>query len=95
MTFQYLSVDEVAAFLRTSRNVVYDAVRTGQLPSKRFAGRLIRIPSRVLSEFAENALRERNVLHDYAEGARSVNSRPPIRLSDMPELDVTERAHAR
>jgi excisionase family DNA binding protein len=43
---EYLTVNEVCAYLRTSRNVVYDAVRTGQFPSRRFAGRQIRIPRR-------------------------------------------------
>ena len=46
---EYLTVNEVCAYLRTSRNIVYEAVRSGQLPSRRFAGRLIRIPREVLA----------------------------------------------
>jgi excisionase family DNA binding protein len=41
---EFLTVDQVCSYLRVSRNVVYDAVRTGQMPSVRFAGRQIRIP---------------------------------------------------
>jgi excisionase family DNA binding protein len=43
-----LSVDEVAAWLRQNRNVVYDAVLTGQLPSARVAGNRIQIPKEAL-----------------------------------------------
>ena len=43
----YLSVTEVAAFLRISRWTLYPLVRAGKLPSKRF-GNKIRIPRNAL-----------------------------------------------
>jgi excisionase family DNA binding protein len=50
--WEWLTVEEFSKHTRISRNVVYDAVRTGQLPSKRFAGRQIRIPRSVLLDEA-------------------------------------------
>jgi excisionase family DNA binding protein len=46
---EFLTVQEVAAYLRLAKNVVYDAVHSGQLPSRRFAGRQFRIPREALS----------------------------------------------
>lgn len=46
----WLTIDQVASYLRVSRNIVYDAVKSGQLPSRRFTGRLIRIPRSVFAD---------------------------------------------
>jgi excisionase family DNA binding protein len=57
---EYLTVHEVCAFLRASKNTVYDAVRTGQLPSRRLVGSKILIPrSALLDHVQEDALRGR------------------------------------
>ena len=45
---EYFTVKETCVLLRTSKNVVYAAVKSGQLPSRRFAGQLIRIPRSAL-----------------------------------------------
>jgi excisionase family DNA binding protein len=45
---EYFTVKETCAILRTSKNVVYAAVKSGQLPSRCFAGHLIRIPRSAL-----------------------------------------------
>ena len=44
----FLSVAEVGRFLRRSPNVIYAAVRTGQLASVRIAGKKIAIPRSAL-----------------------------------------------
>jgi excisionase family DNA binding protein len=51
---EWLTINEVANYLRMSRATVVAAVKSGQLPSRVFAGRLIRIPRAVFV----NALRE-------------------------------------
>ena len=47
-----LTPDEFRAAVGLSRNVVYDLVRKGEIPAKRF-GRQIRIPKSVLGEIEE------------------------------------------
>ena len=44
---EYLTPAEVQAYLRLSRNTVYEALRRGEIPHVRF-GRLIRIPKAAL-----------------------------------------------
>lgn len=44
---EMLTVDEMAAYLRISRNAAYDVVRTGAIRSVRF-GRTIRVPKQAL-----------------------------------------------
>ena len=46
---EMVTVEEMAAFLRISRNAAYDLVKTGRMRSTRF-GRLIRIPKLALLE---------------------------------------------
>jgi excisionase family DNA binding protein len=48
---EYLTVAQASKFLRLSRNTIYDAVHSGQLPSRRFAGRQFRIPREALLAF--------------------------------------------
>jgi excisionase family DNA binding protein len=53
---EYFTVKETCAILHTSKNVVYAAVKSGQLPSRCFAGHLIRIPrSALLQSMTEEA----------------------------------------
>ncbi len=47
-----LTPDEFRAAVGLSKNFVYDLVRKGEIPVKRF-GRQIRIPKSVLGEFEE------------------------------------------
>jgi excisionase family DNA binding protein len=45
-----MTIKEVCAYTRLSRNTVYEMVRTGQIPSLRFAYHQIRIPRAALRE---------------------------------------------
>jgi excisionase family DNA binding protein len=45
---EFVTVKEACAWLRRSRNVVYKAVKAGQLPSVRIAGKKIAIPKSAL-----------------------------------------------
>ena len=44
---EYLTVQELASYLRISRNSAYALVRSEQIPSVRF-GRLLRVPKTAL-----------------------------------------------
>lgn len=46
---EMVTVEEMAAYLRISRNVAYDLVKSGALRSIKY-GRLIRIPKQALLE---------------------------------------------
>jgi excisionase family DNA binding protein len=46
---EMVTVDEMGAFLRISRNAAYDLVKSGAIRSAKF-GRLIRIPKQALLE---------------------------------------------
>ena len=48
---ELLSPDEVRAWLGLGRSTVYDAIRRGELPHKRF-GRMLRVPKAAIVELA-------------------------------------------
>jgi excisionase family DNA binding protein len=50
-----LSVAEVAKLLQISRNLAYDAVRTGQIPSIRISGRILVSRARLMRLLDEGA----------------------------------------
>jgi excisionase family DNA binding protein len=50
-----LSPDECRAYLALGRSTIYDLLRSGQIPHKRF-GRCIRIPKRGLQTLATDGL---------------------------------------
>ncbi len=61
-----LTVPETARLLRISRNLAYELVARGELPSVRF-GRVIRIPRRVLTDWVRESVGRRDT------GARAEN----------------------
>jgi excisionase family DNA binding protein len=48
---EFLTVAEVAAYLRIGKGLIYEMVRSGELRSVRM-GRLVRVPREALSEMA-------------------------------------------
>ena len=49
---QFLTVDEFRVFVGIGRSTVYDLLRRGQLPHRRF-GRVVRIPKNALRPYLE------------------------------------------
>jgi excisionase family DNA binding protein len=50
---EYLSPDELRAYLRLGRNTIYELLRRGEIPHLRF-GRQIRIPKAALQKFVSD-----------------------------------------
>jgi excisionase family DNA binding protein len=53
---EFLTVNEVCAYLTRSKNVVYGAIQSGQLPSRQIAGKKYHIRRADLLDYARNGV---------------------------------------